>query len=59
MVFDFTYEHSFLDKLIFDEMKMLNKSKTAFKTSFCALSKLAEQAKMHLVPMILKVMPLW
>ena len=28
-----------------------------FKTSFCALSKLAEQAKMHLIYINLKVMP--
>ncbi|GET51180.1 kinase-like domain-containing protein [Rhizophagus irregularis DAOM 181602=DAOM 197198] len=30
------------------KLKKSNKSKTAFKTLLCALSKLVEQAKMHL-----------
>ena len=30
------------------KLKKSNKSKTAFKTLLCALSKFAEQAKMHL-----------
>jgi hypothetical protein len=29
--------------------KKSNKSKTVFKTSCCALSKLAEQAKIHII----------
>ena len=35
-------------------MKRSNKSKMAFKTSFCALSKPEEQAKMHLIYINLK-----